>query len=166
MNNQNNQNKPIEATEPIEAPETIDEFAPEQNPEEVTIAITSDIDTIKAIELLFAPNIEELQETQPELFQYYSLFGAAEGLLRSAKLLSYAAPDHPEIAESIATIAKVVSQTGIEMFNDAKETLTEQEKLNLTTSNSMEKIKMNSNQVKNIMDQIGKIDVSLPDHLK
>ena len=66
----NNQNKPIEATEPIE------EFAPEQNPEEVTIAITSDIDTIKAIELLFAPDIEELQETQPELFQYYSLFGA------------------------------------------------------------------------------------------
>ena len=52
------------------------------------------------------------------------------------------------------------------MFNDAKETLAEQEKLNLTTSNSMEKIKMNSNQVKNIMDQIGKIDVSLPDHLK
>ena len=154
MNNQNNQNKPIEATEPIEAPEAIDEFTPEQNPEEVTIAITSDIDTIKAIELLFAPNIEELQETQPELFQYYSLFGAAEGLLRSAKLLSYAA------------IAKVVSQTGIEMFNDAKETLAEQEKLNLTTSNSMEKIKMNSNQVKNIMDQIGKIDVSLPDHLK
>ena len=86
--------------------------------------------------------------------------------MRSAKLLSYAAPDHPEIAESIAAIAKVVSQTGIEMFNDAKETLAEQEKLNLTTSNSMEKIKMNSNQVKNIMDQIGKIDVSLPDHLK
>ena len=55
----------------------------EQNKQnEVTITLTTDEDTLRAMELLFSPNLSELKENQPEMFQYYSLFGAAEGIIQ------------------------------------------------------------------------------------
>ena len=54
----------------------------EQNKQnEVTVTLTTDEDTLRAMELLFSPNLSELKENQPEMFQYYSLFGAAEGIM-------------------------------------------------------------------------------------
>ena len=53
-------------------------------PNEVTVTLTTNEDTLRAMELLFSPNLSELKENQPEMFQYYSLFGAAEGIMRSA----------------------------------------------------------------------------------
>ena len=136
----------------------------EQN--EVTVTLTTDEDTLRAMELLFSPNLSELKENQPEMFQYYSLFGAAEGIMRSANLMLYAAPDNPELAKSLMDIAKVIAKTGAEMFEDAKETLQILEEKNQNPELLSEKSKLNSEQVNDIMAEINKIDVTLPDHLK
>ena len=139
----------------------------EQNePNEVTVTLTTDEDTLRAMELLFSPNLSELKENQPEMFQYYSLFGAAEGIMRSANLMLYAAPDNPELAKSLMDIAKVIAKTGAEMFEDAKETLQILEEKNQSPELLSEKSKLNSEQVNDIMAEINKIDVTLPDHLK
>ena len=139
----------------------------EQNePNEVTVTLTTDEDTLRAMELLFSPNLSELKENQPEMFQYYSLFGAAEGIMRSANLMLYAAPDNPELAKSLMNIAKVIAKTGAEMFEDAKETLQILEEKNQSPELLSEKSKLNSEQVNDIMAEINKIDVTLPDHLK
>lgn len=135
-------------------------------PNEVTVTLTTDEDTLKAMELLFSPNLSELKENQPEMFQYYSLFGAAEGIMRSANLMLYAAPDNPELAKSLMDIAKVIAKTGAEMFEDAKETLQMLEERNQSPELLSEKSKLNSEQVNDIMVEINKIDVTLPDHLK
>ena len=118
------------------------------------------------MELLFSPNLSELKENQPEMFQYYSLFGAAEGIMRSANLMLYAAPDNPELAKSLMDIAKVIAKTGAEMFEDAKETLQILEEKNQSPELLSEKSKLNSEQVNDIMAEINKIDITLPDHLK
>ena len=136
----------------------------EQN--EVTVTLTTDEDTLRAMELLFSPNLSELKENQPEMFQYYSLFGAAEGIMRSANLMLYAAPDNPELAKSLMDIAKVIAKTGAEMFEDAKETLQILEEKNQSPELLSEKSKLNSEQVNDIMAEINKIDITLPDHLK
>ena len=136
----------------------------EQN--EVTVTLTTDEDTLRAMELLFSPNLSELKENQPEMFQYYSLFGAAEGIMRSANLMLYAAPDNPELAKSLMDIAKVIAKTGAEMFEDAKETLQQIEDNQQSPEMLLEKSKLNSEQVNDIMAEINKIDVTLPDHLK
>ena len=136
----------------------------EQN--EVTVTLTTNEDTLRAMELLFSPNLSELKENQPEMFQYYSLFGAAEGIMRSANLMLYAAPDNPELAKSLMDIAKVIAKTGAEMFEDAKETLQILEEKNQSPELLSEKSKLNSEQVNDIMAEINKIDVTLPDHLK
>ena len=136
----------------------------EQN--EVTVTLTTNEDTLRAMELLFSPNLSELKENQPEMFQYYSLFGAAEGIMRSANLMLYAAPDNPELAKSLMAIAKVIAKTGAEMFEDAKETLQMLEERNQSPELLSEKSKLNSEQVNDIMAEINKIDVTLPDHLK
>ena len=136
----------------------------EQN--EVTVTLTTKEDTLRAMELLFSPNLSELKENQPEMFQYYSLFGAAEGIMRSANLMLYAAPDNPELAKSLMDIAKVIAKTGAEMFEDAKETLQILEEKNQSPELLLEKSKLNSEQVNDIMAEINKIDVTLPDHLK
>ena len=136
----------------------------EQN--EVTVTLTTDEDTLRAMELLFSPNLSELKENQPEMFQYYSLFGAAEGIMRSANLMLYAAPDNPELAKSLMAIAKVIAKTGAEMFEDAKETLQQIEDNQQSPEMLLEKSKLNSEQVNDIMTEINKIDVTLPDHLK
>ena len=136
----------------------------EQN--EVTVTLTTDEDTLKAMELLFSPNTMELKENQPEMFQYYALFGAAEGIMRSANLMLHAAPDNPELAKSLMDIAKVIAKTGAEMFEDAKETLQILEEKNQSPELLSEKSKLNSEQVNDIMAEINKIDVTLPDHLK
>lgn len=133
---------------------------------EVTVTLTTDEDTLRAMELLFSPNLSELKENQPEMFQYYSLFGAAEGIMRSANLMLYAAPDNPELAKSLMDIAKVIAKTGAEMFEDAKETLQILEEKNQSPELLSEKSKLNSEQVNDIMAEINKIDVTLPDHLK
>ena len=139
----------------------------EQNePNEVTVTLTTNEDTLRAMELLFSPNLSELKENQPEMFQYYSLFGAAEGIMRSANLMLYAAPDNPELAKSLMAIAKVIAKTGAEMFEDAKETLQILEEKNQSPELLSEKSKLNSEQVNDIMAEINKIDVTLPDHLK
>lgn len=139
----------------------------EQNGQnEVTVTLTTDEDTLRAMELLFSPNLSELKENQPEMFQYYSLFGAAEGIMRSANLMLYAAPDNPELAKSLMNIAKVIAKTGAEMFEDAKETLQILEEKNQSPELLSEKSKLNSEQVNDIMAEINKIDVTLPDHLK
>ena len=135
-------------------------------PNEVTVTLTTDEDTLKAMELLFSPNLSELKENQPEMFQYYSLFGAAEGIMRSANLMLHAAPDNPELAKSLMDIAKVIAKTGAEMFEDAKETLQILEEKNQSPELLSEKSKLNSEQVNDIMAEINKIDVTLPDHLK
>lgn len=135
-------------------------------PNEVTVTLTTDEDTLRAMELLFSPNLSELKENQPEMFQYYSLFGAAEGIMRSANLMLYAAPDNPELAKSLMDIAKVIAKTGAEMFEDAKETLQMLEERNQSPELLSEKSKLNSEQVNDIMVEINKIDVTLPDHLK
>lgn len=135
-------------------------------PNEVTVTLTTDEDTLRAMELLFSPNLSELKENQPEMFQYYSLFGAAEGIMRSANLMLYAAPDNPELAKSLMAIAKVIAKTGAEMFEDAKETLQMLEERNQSPELLSEKSKLNSEQVNDIMAEINKIDVTLPDHLK
>ena len=135
-------------------------------PNEVTVTLTTDEDTLRAMELLFSPNLSELKENQPEMFQYYSLFGAAEGIMRSANLMLYATPDNPELAKSLMDIAKVIAKTGAEMFEDAKETLQILEEKNQSTELLSEKSKLNSEQVNDIMAEINKIDVTLPDHLK
>ena len=136
----------------------------EQN--EVTVTLTTDEDTLRAMELLFSPNLSELKENQPEMFQYYSLFGAAEGIMRSANLMLHAAPDNPELAKSLMDIAKVIAKTGAEMFEDAKETLQQIEDNQQSPEMLLEKSKLNSEQVNDIMAEINKIDVTLPDHLK
>ena len=136
----------------------------EQN--EVTVTLTTDEDTLRAMELLFSPNLSELKENQPEMFQYYALFGAAEGIMRSANLMLHAAPDNPELAKSLMDIAKVIAKTGAEMFEDAKETLQILEEKNQSPELLSEKSKLNSEQVNDIMAEINKIDVTLPDHLK
>ena len=136
----------------------------EQN--EVTVTLTTDEDTLRAMELLFSPNLSELKENQPEMFQYYSLFGAAEGIMRSANLMLHAAPDNPELAKSLMDIAKVIAKTGAEMFEDAKETLQQIEDNQQSPEMLLEKSKLNSEQVNDIMSEINKIDVTLPDHLK
>ena len=133
---------------------------------EVTVTLTTDEDTLRAMELLFSPNLSELKENQPEMFQYYSLFGAAEGIMRSANLMLHAAPDNPELAKSLMDIAKVIAKTGAEMFEDAKETLQVLEEKNQSPELLSEKTKLNSEQVNDIMAEINKIDVTLPDHLK
>ena len=139
----------------------------EQNGQnEVTVTLTTDEDTLKAMELLFSPNTMELKENQPEMFQYYALFGAAEGIMRSANLMLHAAPDNPELAKSLMDIAKVIAKTGAEMFEDAKETLQILEEKNQSPELLSEKSKLNSEQVNDIMAEINKIDVTLPDHLK
>lgn len=135
-------------------------------PNEVTVTLTTDEDTLRAMELLFSPNLSELKENQPEMFQYYSLFGAAEGIMRSANLMLYAAPDNPELAKSLMDIAKVIAKTGAEMFEDAKETLQQIEDNQQSPEMLLEKSKLNSEQVNDIMAEINKIDVTLPDHLK
>ncbi len=135
-------------------------------PNEVTVTLTTNEDTLRAMELLFSPNLSELKENQPEMFQYYSLFGAAEGIMRSANLMLYAAPDNPELAKSLMGIAKVIAKTGAEMFEDAKETLQILEEKNQSPELLSEKSKLNSEQVNDIMAEINKIDVTLPDHLK
>ena len=135
-------------------------------PNEVTVTLTTNEDTLRAMELLFSPNLSELKENQPEMFQYYSLFGAAEGIMRSANLMLYAAPDNPELAKSLMGIAKVIAKTGAEMFEDAKETLQIIEEKNQSPELLSEKSKLNSEQVNDIMAEINKIDVTLPDHLK
>ncbi len=135
-------------------------------PNEVTVTLTTNEDTLRAMELLFSPNLSELKENQPEMFQYYSLFGAAEGIMRSANLMLYAAPDNPELAKSLMDIAKVIAKTGAEMFEDAKETLQMLEERNQSPELLSEKSKLNSEQVNDIMAEINKIDVTLPDHLK
>lgn len=135
-------------------------------PNEVTVTLTTNEDTLRAMELLFSPNLSELKENQPEMFQYYSLFGAAEGIMRSANLMLYAAPDNPELAKSLMAIAKVIAKTGAEMFEDAKETLQILEEKNQSPELLSEKSKLNSEQVNDIMAEINKIDVTLPDHLK
>ena len=135
-------------------------------PNEVTVTLTTDEDTLRAMELLFSPNLSELKENQPEMFQYYSLFGAAEGIMRSANLMLYAAPDNPELAKSLMAIAKVIAKTGAEMFEDAKETLQILEEKNQSPELLSEKSKLNSEQVNDIMAEINKIDITLPDHLK
>ena len=135
-------------------------------PNEVTVTLTTNEDTLRAMELLFSPNLSELKENQPEMFQYYSLFGAAEGIMRSANLMLYAAPDNPELAKSLMNIAKVIAKTGAEMFEDAKETLQILEEKNQSPELLSEKSKLNSEQVNDIMAEINKIDVTLPDHLK
>ena len=135
-------------------------------PNEVTVTLTTDEDTLRAMELLFSPNLSELKENQPEMFQYYSLFGAAEGIMRSANLMLHAAPDNPELAKSLMDIAKVIAKTGAEMFEDAKETLQILEEKNQSPELLSEKSKLNSEQVNDIMAEINKIDVTLPDHLK
>ena len=135
-------------------------------PNEVTVTLTTNEDTLRAMELLFSPNLSELKENQPEIFQYYSLFGAAEGIMRSANLMLYAAPDNPELAKSLMDIAKVIAKTGAEMFEDAKETLQMLEERNQSPELLSEKSKLNSEQVNDIMAEINKIDVTLPDHLK
>ena len=133
---------------------------------EVTVTLTTDEDTLRAMELLFSPNLSELKENQPEMFQYYSLFGAAEGIMRSANLMLHAAPDNPELAKSLMDIAKVIAKTGAEMFEDAKETLQQIEDNQQSPEMLSEKSKLNSEQVNDIMAEINKIDVTLPDHLK
>ena len=139
----------------------------EQNGQnEVTVTLTTDEDTLKAMELLFSPNTMELKENQPEMFQYYALFGAAEGIMRSANLMLHAAPDNPELAKSLMDIAKVIAKTGAEMFEDAKETLQILEEKGQSLELLSEKSKLNSEQVNDIMAEINKIDVTLPDHLK
>ena len=100
--------------------ELLDNNLPSHEPNEVTVTLTTDEDTLRAMELLFSPNLSELKENQPEMFQYYSLFGAAEGIMRSANLMLYAAPDNPELAKSLMAIAKVIAKTGAEMFEDAE----------------------------------------------
>ena len=135
-------------------------------PNEVTVTLTTNEDTLRAMELLFSPNLSELKENQPEMFQYYSLFGAAEGIMRSANLMLYAAPDNPELAKSLMDIAKVIAKTGAEMFEDAKETLQQIEDNQQSPEMLLEKSKLNSEQVNDIMAEINKIDVRLPDHLK
>ncbi len=135
-------------------------------PNEVTVTLTTNEDTLRAMELLFSPNLSELKENQPEMFQYYSLFGAAEGIMRSANLMLYAAPDNPELAKSLMGIAKVIAKTGAEMFEDAKETLQILEEKNQSPELLSEKSKLNSEQVNDIMAEINKIDITLPDHLK
>ena len=135
-------------------------------PNEVTVTLTTNEDTLRAMELLFSPNLSELKENQPEMFQYYSLFGAAEGIMRSANLMLYATPDNPELAKSLMDIAKVIAKTGAEMFEDAKETLQILEEKNQSPELLSEKSKLNSEQVNDIMAEINKIDVTLPDHLK
>ena len=138
----------------------------QQEQNEVTVTLTTNEDTLRAMELLFSPNLSELKENQPEMFQYYSLFGAAEGIMRSANLMLYAAPDNPELAKSLMNIAKVIAKTGAEMFEDAKETLQILEEKNQSPELLSEKSKLNSEQVNDIMAEINKIDVTLPDHLK
>ena len=150
-----------------ELPELLDpNNLPSQEPNEVTVTLTTNEDTLRAMELLFSPNLSELKENQPEMFQYYSLFGAAEGIMRSANLMLYAAPDNPELAKSLMDIAKVIAKTGAEMFEDAKETLQILEEKNQSPELLSEKSKLNSEQVNDIMAEINKIDVTLPDHLK
>ena len=150
-----------------ELPELLDpNNLPSQEQNEVTVTLTTDEDTLRAMELLFSPNLSELKENQPEMFQYYSLFGAAEGIMRSANLMLYAAPDNPELAKSLMAIAKVIAKTGAEMFEDAKETLQILEEKNQSPELLSEKSKLNSEQVNDIMAEINKIDVTLPDHLK
>ena len=161
-----------------ELPELLDNNLPSQEPNEqqlpdkqnkqneVTVTLTTDEDTLRAMELLFSPNLSELKENQPEMFQYYSLFGAAEGIMRSANLMLHAAPDNPELAKSLMDIAKVIAKTGAEMFEDAKETLQILEEKNQSPELLSEKSKLNSEQVNDIMAEINKIDVTLPDHLK
>ena len=150
-----------------ELPELLDpNNLPSQEPNEVTVTLTTNEDTLRAMELLFSPNLSELKENQPEMFQYYSLFGAAEGIMRSANLMLYAAPDNPELAKSLMAIAKVIAKTGAEMFEDAKETLQMLEERNQSPELLSEKSKLNSEQVNDIMAEINKIDVTLPDHLK
>ena len=150
-----------------ELPELLDpNNLPSQEPNEVTVTLTTNEDTLRAMELLFSPNLSELKENQPEMFQYYSLFGAAEGIMRSANLMLYAAPDNPELAKSLMDIAKVIAKTGAEMFEDAKETLLVLEEKNQSPELLSEKSKLNSEQVNDIMAEINKIDVTLPDHLK
>ena len=143
-----------------------DKLNEQQEPNEVTVTLTTNEDTLRAMELLFSPNLSELKENQPEMFQYYSLFGAAEGIMRSANLMLYAAPDNPELAKSLMDIAKVIAKTGVEMFEDAKETLQMLEERNQSPELLSEKSKLNSEQVNDIMAEINKIDVTLPDHLK
>ena len=150
-----------------ELPELLDpNNLPSQEPNEVTVTLTTNEDTLRAMELLFSPNLSELKENQPEMFQYYSLFGAAEGIMRSANLMLYAAPDNPELAKSLMDIAKVIAKTGAEMFEDAKETLQMLEERNQSPELLSEKSKLNSEQVNDIMAEINKIDITLPDHLK
>ena len=143
-----------------------DKLNEQHEPNEVTVTLTTNEDTLRAMELLFSPNLSELKENQPEMFQYYSLFGAAEGIMRSANLMLYAAPDNPELAKSLMAIAKVIAKTGAEMFEDAKETLQMLEEKNQSPELLSEKSKLNSEQVNDIMAEINKIDVTLPDHLK
>ena len=147
-------------------PDALNEQNELNEPNEVTVTLTTNEDTLRAMELLFSPNLSELKENQPEMFQYYSLFGAAEGIMRSANLMLHAAPDNPELAKSLMDIAKVIAKTGAEMFEDAKETLQILEEKNQSPELLSEKSKLNSEQVNDIMAEINKIDVTLPDHLK
>lgn len=143
-----------------------DKLNEQQEQNEVTVTLTTNEDTLRAMELLFSPNLSELKENQPEMFQYYSLFGAAEGIMRSANLMLYAVPNNPELAKSLMAIAKVIAKTGAEMFEDAKETLQVLEEKNQSPELLSEKSKLNSEQINDIMSEISKIDVTLPDHLK
>ena len=156
-------NLPSQELNEQQLPDTLNQ---QQESNEVTVTLTTNEDTLRAMELLFSPNLSELKENQPEMFQYYSLFGAAEGIMRSANLMLYAAPDNPELAKSLMDIAKVIAKTGAEMFEDAKETLQILEEKNQSPELLSEKSKLNSEQVNDIMAEINKIDVTLPDHLK
>lgn len=149
----------MENTDQLEQPDQLE-------PDLTTVELTATEDTIRAIEMLFSPNLEDLQKNSPELYSYYTLFGAAEGLLRSAKLLAHAAPDHPELAIAIGNIAKTISKTGQEMFQELEEAIKQNPKLLDSSAALIEAQKLDSLKVQNIMKSIAAIDVDLPDHLK
>lgn len=125
--------------------------------DEREFVLKTDTMTGFAIELLFTDVIEKIKDEEPVLVGQYALFGAAEGILRGAKLLLNAAPNNPELASAVMNIANVISNFGFKISSELEET---------TKGVERENTLLNSPEIEEIMKAISNIDVSLPDELK
>ena len=148
-----NANTETENTNEVESnSDTIEAFN-----EEREFVLKTDTMTGFAIELLFTDIIEKIKEEEPVLVGQYALFGAAEGILRGAKLLLAAAPSNPELANAVMNIANVISNVGFKISSEVVEN-----SKNLERENTL----LNSAEIDDIMKAISNIDVSLPEELK
>lgn len=132
--------------------------------EQQKFTIECDANTANVMSMLFSEDLQDsinpeinpdVTETDIARARFYALFGSAEGLLRVSRLLEFAVPDEPDIALSIAQIAKVITKIGIEISDGI-----------LSEDVLQDSQQITQDQIDEIKNVIGMINVDLPDDLQ